>query len=132
MEVRLAVLADYSNISQEKKLNILGIFDIIYTKNFPCFHHSMQLIMALESPYSEKGTPQDIRVRLMDDHGKIIVDIGAILTVPSTIPLGEAFRTNQILTFNNIRFDKPGDYTFHILINNQFKREVPLKLIQQR
>jgi len=49
MEVVLAVLADYANVSQEGKLNIMGIFDIISSEKFPTFHPEMKLVVQFEA-----------------------------------------------------------------------------------
>ena len=48
MHVKVALLADYSNVSREGKLNILGIFDTIYAPTFPTTHPHMQLVIRFE------------------------------------------------------------------------------------
>ena len=49
MRVSLALLADYSNVSREGKLNILGIFDTIYAPRFPTTHAHLQLVVRFEA-----------------------------------------------------------------------------------
>lgn len=75
MEVKLAVLADYSNVSREGKLNLLGIFDVIRARGFPARHSNMQLVMMLEAPLSEANTDKNVQVRLMDADGRRIFEI---------------------------------------------------------
>lgn len=53
MNVSLALVADYANISREGKLNILGIFDRIAAQSVPAVHSQMQLIMRLEADRAE-------------------------------------------------------------------------------
>lgn len=131
MEVTLAVLADYSNVSREGKLNILGIFDVIFTRNFPVVHHSMQLVMTFEAPRSEVGTNKNVQVRLIDADGKQIFEISGQFNLPSSVPAGMmVIKNNHILNLNNLAFQRPGDYAFHILINGEEKKSVPLKLVQ--
>jgi hypothetical protein len=38
--------------------------------------------------------------------------------------------SNHILTINLMKFEHPGDYEFKILINDELKAEVPLKVLQ--
>ncbi len=129
MEVKLAVLADYSNISKEGKLNLLGIFDIVRARSFPVVHRNMQLIMRLEASSSEADTDRNVQVRLMDADGKRIFEIGTELKLTQPAP-GEMIKSNHILNLNNIRFERSGDYAFCILIDGDEKERVPLKLVK--
>lgn len=129
MNVSLAVLADYSNISKEGKLNILGIFNLVRAKTFPFILPAMQLVMTFESPYSEVGTTKNVRVRLMDDNGRPILEIGGQFILTGGVP-GETMISSHIINFNNIAFPRVGDYVFCILIGDDEKARVPLKIIQ--
>lgn len=129
MNVNLAVLADYSNISREGKLNILGIFNLIRAKAFPLVLPAMQLVMTFEAPHSEVGTTKNVRVKLMDGDGRQILEIGGQFTLAGGTP-GETMKSNHIINFNNIAFPRVGDYVFCILINEEEKTRVPLKVIQ--
>lgn len=131
MVVKLAALADYSNISREGKLNILGVFDLIRARTFPVRHRSMQLIMILEAEPAEAGSDKDIQVKLMDADGQKVFEISGQMKLPHP-KSGETIKSNQILNLNNIRFEKPGDYAFCILINGEQKARVPVKLVQIR
>ena len=129
MEVPLAVLADYSNISREGKLNILGIFNVIHARNFPAVHSTMQLVMKFEAEYHELDNPQKVRVKLVDEDGKMLVDIGAELQFnkPDSVRSVEG---PNVLTFNNLAFSKAGEYIFHIYVNDTPKKEVHLQVRQ--
>lgn len=129
MEVTLALLADYANVTREGKLNIMGIFDIIYAQSFPARHPQMQLIMRFESDPAEAGTTKAVEVQLIDEDGKKLMSIGGDITLGQGRP-GEPITANHILTLNNLGFEKPGNYEFKILIQEDFKASVPLKLVQ--
>lgn len=130
MDVTLAVLADYSNVSIEGKLNVLGVFDIIRAKNFPTVHRSMQLVMTFEAPRSEINTNKNIQVKLIDSDGKQIFEIGRQFTLTSGASDEMMIKSNNILSLNDIVFEKAGDYAFSILINGEEKKSVRLRLIQ--
>jgi len=130
MEVTLAVLADYANVSREGKLNILGIFDIIYAQNFPASHPQMQLVLRFEADIVEAGKTKKVEIQLMDADGKTPFVLSGELTVGQGRP-GEPVRSDHILTINNMKFENPGDYVFNILVNEELKARVPLKVIKR-
>lgn len=129
MRVTLAVLADYANVTREGKLNILGIFDAIHSRSFPMIHNQMQLIMRFEADISEKGRQKQIEVRLIDEDGNQLMMLNGQLKI-GEVKAGELFHTNQILTLQNVKFEKPGNYRFDIFVDNHHEREIPLKVVQ--
>lgn len=61
MQVPLAVLADYANVTADGKLNIMGIFDIIYAPQVSFVHPQMQLVMKLRTDIGKKECAKCIR-----------------------------------------------------------------------
>ena len=129
MKVRFAALADYSNTSQEGKLNILGVFDVIYCLQFPAAHNAMQLVMRFEADVSERGQQKEVEVRLIKDDGEVLLRLGGHLSVPAAEP-GQFLISNQVLVFQNVLFPRPGYYQFDIYIEGIKKSETPLKVVQ--
>jgi hypothetical protein len=124
MQVRLALLADYANVTAEGKLNILGVFDRISVKEIPAVHPQMHLILRLEAHPAERDMSQNIEIRLYDPDGTAIFEVKG-----DVVPQGQAgqtLATNQILTLNNLQLSKAGGYNFVVLVNNDLKSEVPL------
>jgi len=54
MHVAFALFADAANLSQEGKLNILGVFDALQVGTLPALHPRATLVVHL------KGTPADV------------------------------------------------------------------------
>ncbi len=131
MKVTLAVLADAANVTREGKLNILGIFEVIQVSTFPATHPQMQLVMRFEADISESGKTKKLEIQLMDEDGKRLMNLGGEMTLGQKQP-GQSMTTSQILTINMMKFEAPGNYEFKILINDELKAEVPLRLIQAR
>jgi len=129
MKITYAVLADAANITREGKLNILGIFDSIQVQQFPVTHPQMQLVMRFEADISEAGKNKKVEVQLMDDDGKKLFVLGGEFAFGPGRP-GEPIGSNHILTINMMKFERPGDYEFKILINDELKAEAPLKVQQ--
>lgn len=129
MEVALALLADYANVSREGKLNILGIFDNIYSQSVPATHPQMQLIMRLEADRLEADREHKVEVELIDADGNKLFSIGGNLKFGPPPP-GEKVRINHVIQLSNLRFDRFGSYEFKILINNEVRKEVPLAVAE--
>lgn len=127
MDVSLAVLADFASITKEGKLNILGIFDIVYTNTLPARHPKIHLILKLDANIEETKMDKKITIKLMDPDGKTLMEVGGDFTIGEVKP-GELFTVNSILTLQNINFEQEGHHDFHILIGEELKRTVPLKV----
>ena len=124
MQVKLAVLADYANVTSDGKLNILGIFDRINLVQVPAVHPQMHLILRLEAHPAERDRSHMIEIRLHDPEGSTIFEVKGDI-----VPHGDGAQpisTNQILTLNNLQLEKIGAYNFVIFINNDLKSELPL------
>ena len=129
MKVRFAALADYSNVSREGKLNILGVFDIIHSLEFPAVVNEIQLVMRFEADITERGQQKEVEVRLINDQGEELLRLGGQLSVPTTEP-GEFIISNQVLVFRGITFPAPGDYQFDIYIDGIRSTGAQLKVVQ--
>lgn len=126
MQVKLAVLADYANVTAEGKLNILGIFDRISVAEIPAVHPQMHLILRLEAHPAERGRAHQIEIRLHDPDGRTVFEVKGEMKPHG--PAGRAAATNQILTLNNLHLAREGGYNFVVFVNNDLKTEVPLEV----
>jgi hypothetical protein len=124
MQVKLAVLADYANVTGDGKLNILGIFDRINLLQIPAAHPQMHLVLRIEAHPAELERGHDVEIRLHDPEGTTIFEVRGEI-VPRGEP-GQTVSTNQILTLNNLQLERVGNYRFVVLINNDVKSEIPL------
>lgn len=126
MNVSLSLLADYANLSTEGKLNIMGIFQRIYASSVPTIHPQMQLVLQFDVEPAERGTQKAIDIHLVDADGNKLASVGQSMVIPSDAPLGS--QIPLIATLTGLAFPKYGDYTFHILINEGIKAQVPFKV----
>lgn len=135
MEVSLALLADYANVTAEGKLNILGVFDTIFADRFPAVHPQMQLILRLEANPAEASSRKKLELKLMTADGHTRFAIGAELGFEAkdpSKPVGEMMKVDQIIGLQNVRFEVPGDYQIAILVNEETKKTIPLKVRQRQ
>ena len=130
MDVPLALLADYANVSREGKLNVMGVFNRIWAKAFPAEHPEMQLVFRLEAGPAERGQEKTVEVKLLDADANVVLHFKGPLTVPEE-SAKLIIQIDQILKLTNVRFDKPGDYRFDILVNGEPKRSVEFSVERQ-
>src|SRR3990172_9042749 len=123
MEVPLALLADYANVSGEGKLNVMGVFNRIWAKEFPAVHPEMQLVFRLEAGPAERGQEKTIEVKLLDADGAVVQHLTGHLAVPRE-SRELTIQIDQIVRFIGITFEKAGDYRFDILVNGETKSSV--------
>ena len=129
MNVTMAVIADGANVSQEGKLNLLGIFDALYAESFPTIHPEMKLVVQFEAGIAEVGKVHQIEIQLMDSDGRKPFVVNGQVVVGDVKP-GTVFKTNSILNIRGVTFEKPGDFVFNILVNGEVKKHVPLKVME--
>ena len=127
MRVSLALLADYSNVSREGKLNILAIFDTIYASTFPTTHAHLHLVVRFEAQATEARTTRQVEVQFRSSDGIVLFRLpGAMTLQPGE--LGETIRADHVLNVSNLNFDRPGRYAFDVLVDGQVAATVPLRV----
>lgn len=129
MEVTLALLADAANVSADGKLNILGVFNALGANTFPVVHPQMALVLRFEATRAEEGKTRQIELQLADGDGQKLFKIEAQLVLPAGAP-GTPIRLNHILMLNGIQFPKAGDYVFNVLVGDDQKAAIDLKLVE--
>lgn len=125
----LFLVADYANITREGKLNVMGIFNDIYSFNFPARHSSMHLVCKLGAELGEYGQSRDFTVKLLDEDANQIMDVSGQFQVPKG-ERGRKPEVNIILELKDIVFPKPGIYQFVIFVEKDHKGELSLYVNQ--
>ena len=128
MDVPLAVVADYANVTKEGKLNVMGFFASLNAKAFPHVHPQMHLVWQAEAGPAEWGMKKDIEVKLLDENAKQLLSVRGNLEVPARGEAGRPVTINSIMVFNNIKFESAGDYVFAILVGGETKKNVPFRV----
>ena len=127
VKVSLALLADAANVSEEGKLNILGIFDSIQVTSLPFQLPHMVFVMRFEYSPAEAGHEKDMEVVLTNQDGKVMGRLPGELKLPTLIAPGMAY--DDIVPLDGVIFPEEGDYVFTIMENQHTLCEVPVKII---
>ncbi len=127
MEVTLAVAADYANITNDNKLNIIGLFNEVSPVEFPTALQQMFLVITWEAGPAEFGTQKDIRVAFVDADANVTVNLDMPgFVVPHPPRPGSRVYFNQILGLGGLPIQAAGEHAFLILVGGEEKRRVPL------
>jgi len=121
--VEMAVVADYGNLS-DGKLNVMGVFDRIWTTAFPTVHPSLVLAFRLRLEFEDRDKGHRVEIELVDeDGGKHGGGVGEI--EPVGIQAGERQVVSQILPFTGVVFPRAGEYAFVLRWDGAEKVRVP-------
>jgi hypothetical protein len=120
----MAVLADEANVSQEGKLNLMGIFDRIAAAEFPVVHPKMVFAFRVEAEYGDAGRTFPVRVSMEDEEGTALFQAEGELMAP-TVPPGEFSTANQIFALVGVQFPTPGMYRFVVRVGESARHEAP-------
>ncbi len=131
MECTLFLVADYALVSQDGKLSIMGIFDSIQSSGFPAAHPRMHLVAQFRAPEREYGAEFKLNFQLLDENGDAIVNMNGQGEVPYS-DTGRPVQMNQVVTLNNVTFQKHGTYTFACRVNDETLATMPFHVIKTR
>jgi len=125
MQLRYALIADFANVTQDGKLNVMGAFDRLFAPRFPALHRQLFLITSFESDPEDNRATRQMRVQLIDADGNVVTKTGGALQ------LGEGKQiVNQLHVFTDLKFPAAGSYEFGIFCDDVLLKSVPLDLIE--
>jgi hypothetical protein len=129
MKPILFLAADYANITGDGKLNVMGVFDDIFSYSFPARHSSMHLVGKLGAELGEYGQKRDFTIKLLDEDANQVMDISGQFEIPKG-GKGRKPEVNLILELKDVIFPKPGIYQFVLLVEKDHKCELSLYVNQ--
>lgn len=128
MEIEIFTLSDFAQ-DNHSKLTIVGTFDSIHSKQFPCVHPSCTVATRLRFSAKESGN-HDFRLRLIDTNGKELINpIEGTVNIPAP-QNGQLTSINVVANFVQLKFERPGRYSFELYVDGEWKSGLPLFLQQ--
>lgn len=126
------VTADYATIDPiTGKLHILGVFRAVYASAFPCQHKRMCLALTIEGEVADSINPHDLLVTLADEDGTHMFSMRGSFEMPQ----GEGGirpQCNLLVEFNDLRFERPGEYCFYVSINgDELDENTAIQVVQR-
>ena len=124
MHLSFALFADGANMSQEGKLNILGVFDAMQVTAFPSVHPRAHLVVRLKGSRADAGAHQVV-FSWKNPEGKELwsstgqLDVGAPPPTVTEIDM-------PLIAPIDLPLDQPGLYTMSILLDGERQGELRL------
>ena len=117
MQVSFALFADAANLSQEGKLNILGVFDAVQVGQIPSVHPRAHLVVRLKGGAEDAGL-HTVSLRWVNPSGVDLWSSDGGLEV-GAMPPGATEMDFPLIASIDLPLDEAGAYTMHIALDNQ-------------
>ena len=125
MEIRLAVLADAANVTNDGKLNVTGIFNRLRTTKLPAQHPLLVAVLQIAIGAADFGREAQTGLRIVAPDGETSSAFTMTHQLPRGRP-GEPALWNLIFRLPNLRLAKAGAYEFHVLVDQATVAIIPL------
>jgi hypothetical protein len=126
MHVIFALFADAANLSQEGKLNVLGVFDALQVGSLPAVHPRAHLVVHL------KGSPSDVgrhmvTLRWINPQGSELWTSTGELNVGQP-PTGVMEMDLPLIAQIDLPIDSAGAYHMTVSLDDKKSVEVPVQV----
>ena len=124
MHISFAVFADGANLSQEGKLNVLGVFDALAVGGFPAVHPRTHFVVRLKGNSEDTGAHR-LSFTWVNPAGEILWSSDGELNVaPGPNP---AFEMDlPIIAVIDLPLNQAGAYSMQVALDTEVVAEVHL------
>ncbi|MBI5663773.1 MAG: hypothetical protein HZC49_01600 [Nitrospirae bacterium] len=125
MKVELFVLCDAAT-DYQGKLNLLGTFDSIWSKQMPSAHPLCAVALRLRFMKIEEGEHK-VKISIVDGDGKAVVrpvEAGVNIQFKNS-PL-TSMAANMILNLQGLNFQAYGEYSIDLAVDGRHESSLPL------
>ena len=126
MHISFALFADAANLSQEGKLNILGVFDAVQVGSLPTVHPRAHLVVRLKGERTDAGQ-HSVTLRWLNPEGNELWSSTGELNI-GLPPSGVTEMDLPLLAALDLPIDRVGQYTLSIALDDQLQGSVPLQV----
>ena len=125
MKIELFTFCDFAQ-ENSGKLTIVGTFDTIISRNFPCIHPQLSVVIRLRFDLWEFSNHQ-FKIETRDLDGEMVIKpIQGNLEVKGA---GNATAVNHLVfTISNLHFKSSGVINFILYIDDKEQTSIPLYL----
>ena len=124
MHLSFALFADAANLSQEGKLNILGVFDAVQVATLPAVHPRAHLVVRLKANPGDAGQ-HSVALRWINPADRELWSSVGQLEV-GAFPPGVSEMDMPLLAAIDLPLDQVGTYHMRIELDEQATADVPL------
>jgi hypothetical protein len=117
MHISFAVFADAANLSQEGKLNILGVFDAVQVGGLPTIHPRTHFVVRLKADGEDVGAHKLTFRWLSPFDEELWSSSGEMNVAPATNPLFEL--DLPIIAVVDLPLNVAGQYTMQVTLDGE-------------
>ena len=128
METEIFTLCDHAQ-DFSGKLVIVGTFDTIASKDFPCIHPNCSITGRLRFDESEIGKHRFKITIINEENQNVISPLEGGMDINKSTA-GTYSAINFAITLGQLKFDKPGRYSIELFIDEIWKTGLPLILLK--
>lgn len=124
MNIQIAVLCDAAT-DYGGKLNLLGAFDTIMTSHLPAVHPQCSIALRIAFSKIEEGSHK-VKINFVDEDGKFVmpsIDMPVDIVIPAEV---NSLVRNFIINIQQLKFDKPGQYSIDVALDGRMETSIPL------
>ncbi len=129
MQVAFALFADAANLSQEGKLNVLGVFDALQVGAVPAVHPRAHLVVHLKGKLADVGR-HSVTLRWVNPQGSELWTSTGELNVGQP-PAGVTEMDLPLIAQIDLPIDSAGGYRMTVSLDDQPSAEVPVQVRTQ-
>ncbi|MEO8561102.1 MAG: hypothetical protein ABI601_03445 [bacterium] len=126
MHVTFALFADAANLSQEGKLNILGVFDALQVGTLPAMHPRATFVVHLKGTALDVGTHR-VSLKWLSPSGQELWSSEGELGV-SNPPQGVLEMDFPLIAQLDLPLDQSGSYVMRVGLDGSTHADVPLQV----
>jgi hypothetical protein len=126
MNVSFALFCDAANLSQEGKLNILGVFDAVQVATVPTVHPRAHLVVRFKGRRADIGT-HTVALRWSGPGGKELWSSGGELDV-GTPPPGVMEMDLPLIAAIDLPIETTGAHTMTIALDGTRQADITLQV----
>ena len=126
MEISFKALADFASLTNNGKLNIMGMFDQLHPTRLPLRLTQMFVVVGYEVGPAEFDLDKIVRVVLLTEDGRQLLSVEQLVHTPRSEVAATRASIYQIMALNGIEFQSVGAYSFSLLVDNDEKGTLPL------
>jgi hypothetical protein len=125
MHISFALFADAANLSQEGKLNILGVFDAVQVSSFPTVHPRANLVLRVKGKRADAGQ-HSVTLRWLNPEGTELWSSTGELNI-AVPPNGVQEMDVPLIAAVDLPLDRPGSYTLAIALDDAPRGDITLQ-----
>jgi hypothetical protein len=126
MQVSFALFADAANLSQEGKLNVLGVFDALQVGSIPAVHPRAHLVVHLKGSPSDVGR-HTVTLRWINPQGSELWNSTGELNVGQP-PSGVTEMDLPLIAQIDLPIDSSGAFHMSVSLDDKMSAEVPVQV----